>query len=304
MSNKIAYPVNSISEQHKILALPKAQHPLISVFNFDEIDYSNFDHSISPLLLNLYCISLKRNVQEKITYGQGYYDFDEGIMSFIGPHQITCNIERNQNPVGICVVFHPDLLYKHPLQQKIKQYGFFDYAVNEALHLSEKEEQKIVDIMMCIKEEITSSIDSYSENVIISQLELLLNYSDRYYNRQFLTRKKVSHDLLSKLELLLEDYFSTHKTLENGLPTVNYTAEQLGVSTHYLNDLLKHLTGITTQQHIHIKVIEQAKHLLSTTTMSVSETAYLLGFNYPQSFNKLFKNQTQKTPLEFRALFN
>ena len=202
------------------------------------------------------------------------------------------------------LVFHPDFLHGYPLAKKIKDYGFFSYAVNEALHLSDKEEQMITGVMQNLKDEIAAMIDNYTQDVVVSHLELLLNYSNRFYNRQFITRKKVSNDLLTKFEELLTAYFKQETEANDGLPTVQYISDKLFVSPNYLNDMLKSLTGQTTQQLIHNQVIEKAKELLSTTNLSVSEIAYQLGFEYPQSFNKLFKNKTKITPLEFRQSFN
>ncbi len=188
------------------------------------------------------------------------------------------------------------------MSKTIKNYGYFSYAVNEALHLSEKEEAMITTTMLNIEQEYRSGIDIYSQDVIVSHIELLLNYSNRFYNRQFITRKSASNDLLVKLDHLLTEYFDKH--LQSGLPTVHFISEQLNISSNYLSDLLRTLTGQSTQQHIHNKLIEKAKEILTTTSLSVSEIAYQLGFEYPQSFSKLFKSKTNVSPLEFRHSFN
>lgn len=182
------------------------------------------------------------------------------------------------------MLFHPDFLAGYPLAKKIKQYGFFSYSVNEALHLSDKEKETIISIFKNIDEELQNRIDDFSQDVIISQIETLLNYSNRFYKRQFITRKSVNNDLLQKLEEILDDYFSNEKSLMQGIPTVQYLAEILSISPSYLSDMLPSLT----QQHIHNKLIEKAKEKLSTTELSVSEIAYELGFEHPQSFSKLF----------------
>jgi AraC-like DNA-binding protein len=195
-------------------------------------------------------------------------------------------------------------LWNTPLAKTIRQYGYFDYSVNEALHLSEKEEATVTNIMQNIEQEYRSNIDNFSKNVMVSQIELLLNYSNRFYNRQFITRQKASSDLLVKLENLLAEYFDQQNDSQSGLPTVKYVSDKLNVSPNYLSDLLRTLTGQNAQQHIHNKLIEKAKEALSTTSLSVSEIAYRLGFEHAQSFNKLFKNKTNISPLEFRNSFN
>jgi len=189
------------------------------------------------------------------------------------------------------------------LAKTIKNYGFFSYAVNEALFLSEKEEETIVSVMRAILQEYRSNIDKYSQDVIVSHIEVLLNYSNRFYGRQFITRKYTSNDLLAQMESLLTDYFR-EKSLNKGLPTVQYVSEQLKVSPSYLSDMLRELTGQNAQQHIHNLLIEEAKELLSVTALSTSEIAYLLGFEYPQSFSRLFKQKTSLSPTDFRNSFN
>lgn len=302
MKKQTPHIVPSISEQHRVLALPKPFHPLVSVFKLEELDYAAALVDTPLLRVDLYCISLKRNVKGKIRYGQGTYDFDEGVMIFMAPNQIVSNVTADNKCDGWNVTFHPDLIRRHPLAKKIKEYGFFSYAVHEALHLSEKEEEAVVSIIQLLDQELRNSIDHYSENVIIGYLELLLSYADRFYNRQFVTRKVVNHDLLVRVEEILNDYFN--KSTSEGLPTVEYLAKQFNLSTGYFSDTLRSLTGLTAQQHIHEKMIEKAKEMLTTTSMSVGEIAYHFGFEYPQSFNKLFKNKTNKTPLQYKQAFN
>jgi AraC-like DNA-binding protein len=205
---------------------------------------------------------------------------------------------------GWWLVIHPDFLWNYPLAKRIKEYGYFSYAVNEALHLSVKEEVTVTGILEGIEQEYRTAIDDFSQNVIVSQLELLLNYADRYYHRQFITRKVANHDILNRLEALLEEYISSGKGQEQGLPSVQYLSQELHVSSHYLTDLLRKLTGQNTQQHIHDKLIEKAKEKLTTTNLSVSEIAYELGFEHPQSFSKLFKSKTNLSPLAFKHSFN
>lgn len=300
MKKQAPHIVHSISEQHRILALPKPVHPLVSVFNFEEMDHANADTRMAMLVLDMYCVSLKRNVTGKVRYGQGFYDFDEGIMFCTAPGQVMGNITDDHKPSGWCVVFHPDFIRRHPLGQRMKDYGFFDYAVNEALHLSEQEETQVVALMKMLREELSARIDAYSEDVIVAHLELLLSYAHRFYGRQFLTRKPVSSDVLVRFEKVLSDYFDTDRAVLEGLPTVSYLAGELNFSDNYLSDLLKSLTGQNAQQHIHRYVIGKAKELLTQTNLTVSEIGFQLGFEFPQSFSRLFKSKTSMTPLSYR----
>lgn len=304
MKKQTPHTVPSIYEQHRIMALPKPNHPLVSVFKLDDLNYEVADQSISDLRVELYCISLKRNVRGKIRYGRGTYDFDEGVMLFTAPGQVISGVSADNKCDGWNVSFHPDLIRRHPLAKKIKEYGFFSYDVHEALHLSEKEEEAMIAIFKLLEQELRNSIDHHSENVIISYIELLLSYADRFYNRQFVTRKVVNHDLLVRVEDVLTNYFNKDTPDKEGLPTVDYLAKQFNLSTGYFSDMLRSLTGLTAQQHIHEKMIEKAKEMLTGTSMSVGEIAYHFGFGYPQSFNKLFKNKTNQTPLQYRQSFN
>jgi len=298
------YIIHSISELHRIFELPKPVHPLVSMISLGDIKCT-IDENLKSVVYNFYSICIKKNFKGKLKYGQNYYDFDEGLMSFFGTGQvISTEVTDDMAVDGLWLVVHPDFLQNYPLGKAIKDYGFFSYAVNEALHLSEKEEAMIESIMRNIEQEYRSVIDHYSQDVIVSQIDLLLNYCNRFYNRQFITRKNANNDLLIKLEALLADYFNGNNVQEPGLPTVQYLSAQLNVSAPYLSDLLRNLTGQNTQQHIHNKLIEKAKEILSTTSLSVGEIAYQLGFEYPQSFNKLFKSKTNLSPLEFRQSFN
>lgn len=294
---------NSISELHQALGLPKPLHPLISL-----VDYSNIMVDTAELekgmLFNFYKISYKRNFNGKVKYGQSHYDFDEGGLSFISPNQVITALEGEADYGGYTLLVHPDFINSYPLGKNIKNYGFFSYSVAEALYLSEKEKQVIVGLFKNIEMELESAIDQISQDVLVSQVELLLNYSKRYYNRQFITRKSTSSDLLVRFESLLADYIDTGRPLANGLPAVDELAAALNVSAHYLSDMLRTLTGQNTQQHIHAKLIEKAKELLSASELSVAEVAYQLGFEHPQSFNRLFKSKTKLSPLNFRQALN
>jgi len=211
---------------------------------------------------------------------------------------------EQQDHTGWLLQIHPDFLWKTPLAKKIKQYGYFSYNVTEALHLSEKEEVLISGIMENIGQEYSASIDSFSQDIIIAHIELLLSYVERFYQRQFITRKIVNHKILTELESLLVGYFKDESLIQKGMPTVQFIAESLNISPNYLSRLLRSLTGQSTRQFIHDKVIEIAKEKLSTTDLSVNEIAYDLGFEHPQSFSKLFKNKTNVSPLQFRQSFN
>jgi AraC family transcriptional activator of pobA len=304
--NSTINEINSVSQFHLLCGLPKPLHPLVSIVNFEDFkwaeDNKDFWKHYSD---NLYTVSIKRGMTSKVQYGQTHYDFDDGVLMVTAPKQIF-SIEDLENVgnikiTGYKLIFHPDLILGYPLAKTIHNYGFFSYSNNKALFLSEKEEQIILNLFESIEQECQNNTDKFSQDVIIANIELLLVHIDRYYNRQFLTRKNISNDTLTKMEEVLNSYF------ENGndhLPTVQNIADELNLSPTYLSDLLKNLTGLTAQQHIHEKLIEKAKELLSTTNLSVSEIAYQLGFEFPQSFNKLFKKKTDLTPLKYKQSFN
>jgi AraC-like DNA-binding protein len=294
---------DSLSELHRLLGLPKPLHPMISLVE-NKNNTINLSKLPDTFVHDFYKISFKTKLTGKIKYGQGYYDFDEGGLLFKAPNQISANAEISQDHSGYTVLFHSDFFAGYPLAKKIKQYGFFSYAVNEALHLSDKEKVIVISIFKNMEEELNSTIDDFSQDVVISQIELLLNYSNRFYKRQFITRKAVNNSLLQKLEEILNDHFNDETLLKNSIPTVYSLAEKLNMSPGYLSDMLRSLTGQNTQQHIHNKLIEKAKEKLSATSLSVSEIAYELGFEHSQSFSKLFKAKTNQSPLEFRASFN
>ncbi|WP_265129552.1 helix-turn-helix domain-containing protein [Chryseobacterium oranimense] len=295
--------IKTISDYHKLMGLPGPQHPLISLINFKT--YPDFNHD-KPLHLfyDFYAVSVKRDFDAKMKYGQLEHDFDDGVMFFIAPGQVF-SIEpgtvTNAKHAGWTLLIHPDFFWNTPLAKGIKKYEFFDYKVNESLFISEKEEATIVSILENIDNEYNTNTDIFSQQIIISQIETLLNYSERFYQRQFITRKKANHQILGKFEEVLEFYFEGEVS---SLPTVQFVAGQLNLSSGYLNTVLKTITGLSTQQHIHEKLIIKAKIKLSTTELSVSEIAYELGFEHSQSFSKLFKNKTNQTPLEFRAGFH
>ncbi|HKI45169.1 MAG TPA: AraC family transcriptional regulator [Balneolales bacterium] len=305
MNNNQVLRIKTISELHRLRGLPKPEHPLISVINLESVEHGPGTEPVS-LVYDFYSIGLKRNCNAKFRYGQQEFDFDEGVMFFMSPHQVLTiqpGDDKEHQQTGWMLLIHPDFFWNTSLAKSIRQYEYFDYSVNEALFLSEKEETTIINIIRNIRQEYHSNIDKYSQDIIIAQLEVLFNYSDRFYHRQFITRKITNHQILERLEAILTEYFNGD-VFEKGLPTVHYIAGELNVSPNYLSSMLKVLTGQSTQQHIHNKLIEKAKERLSTTDLSVSQIAYELGFEHSQSFSKLFKRKTRLTPVEFRNSFS
>jgi AraC-like DNA-binding protein len=303
---KTPYHIKTIAEYHKLMDLSKPEHPLISVIKFENIIRQPNDCP-NTIIHNFYSIALKKNFTAKMIYGQQEFDFDEGVMHFMSPKQVlsiqASNAEEFKH-LGWLLLIHPDFLWNTALSKKIKQYEFFSYNVNEALHLSEKEEILVTDIIENIAKEYHTQIDRFSQDVILSQIDLLLTYSERFYQRQFITRKIANHRILNQLDAILSDYFKSDNLSDKGIPTVQYIADNLNVSANYLSKLLQLLTGQSTQKFIHDKLIDLAKEELSTTDLTVKEIAFKLGFEHPQSFNKLFKSKTKVSPLEFRQSFN
>lgn len=307
MNSPQLYRFHTITEYHRAAGLPNPAHPLISLVHMDDLTRPLAEGSFS-LIYDFYSISMKRVKNAKFKYGQQASDFDEGVLFFMSPGQVFgMEIEKGSvthRPEGWMILIHPDFLWNTPLAKSIKQYEFFGYSVYEALYLSDKEEAMLTTIAQNIEQEYHANIDRFSQSVIIAQLELMLTYSERFYQRQFITRKITSHEILAKLEDLLSDYFNSGDLAQKGLPSVTYIAENLNISPGYLSGLLKSLTGQNTQQHLHNKLIELAKEKLSTTSLTVSEIAYELGFEHLQSFSKLFKTKTSFSPMEFRHSFN
>jgi AraC-like DNA-binding protein len=297
----------TISEFHAFMQLPKPQHPLISVLDVGIVPHRDIEEPLT-MLLDFYAISVKRMQNVHVKYGQHSFDFNEGILSFMAPNQVfSITVADKAEAVeksGWVIYLHPDFIWNTPLAKTIKQYDFWDYSLHEGLFLSAKEEATILHLLLAIEQESTANIDRFSKQIIISHVESLLNYADRFYNRQFITREKANHQVLEQLETLLQDYFDRADVVERGLPTVRYVAENLHLSPKYLGNLLRVVTGQNTQQHIHAKLIAKAKERLSTTTLTVSEIAYELGFEHLPSFSKLFKAKTNLSPLEFRTSFN
>lgn len=301
---KATKQIRTISEYHRLRGFPEPAHPLISLVDLATVPP---EQSVPGVVINFYSICLKRSSNIKLKYGQQDYDFDSGVMFFMSPNQVfSLSANGNEAPTqsGWLLLIHPDFLWNTSLAKKIRQYEFFDYAVNEALFLSEKEESTVNGIIESIQQEYRSNIDKFSKQIIISHIETLLNYSNRFYNRQFITREKSGHEMLERLEKLLTDYFNDDNLASKGLPTVQLVANKLNVSSGYLGSVLRNITGRNTQQHIHDKLIEKAREKLSVTNLSISEIAYELGFEHSQSFSKLFKAKTNLSPGEFRKKFN
>lgn len=294
--------IKSISDLHAGLGFAKPKHPLISVIDASQV-------TISPevvgarIISDLYYIALK-DKSCGFEYGRNHYDFAEGVLMFTAPGQAT-KATKEMKPgetQGWMLYFHPDLIRQSHLGQQIDEYSFFGYDVHEALHLSEEEEKTLTDCIEKIRDEYEQRIDNHSQRVIVSNLELLLNYCLRFYERQFNTRSAQNKDVVSQFENLLKGYFESEEHLTEGIPAIQYFAERVHLSPHYLSDLLKKETGRAAKDHINDFVIDKAKNMLLGTTDSVSEIAYALGFNYPHYFTRLFKAKTGQTPVEYRTV--
>lgn len=296
--------INSISQIHQALGLPKPKHPLVSVIQVQDIEISTEFREVK-IILNLFQIALKKDSYGTLKYGRNSYDYQEGTLIFIAPGQVL-EYENEEptleEPAGWSLVFHPDLIRKSDLAEKIDRYSFFDYASNEALHISDDERTTIEELLDKIIREYSQNLDRYSQNLINSNIELLLDYCLRYYDRQFYTRTDLNQDVISKFERLLKVYYKESKEVDLGVPTLSHCANELNLSPNYLSDLLKKETGKSAQEHIHLFVIEKAKSKLLNSKKSISEIAYALGFEYPQHFSTLFKSKTGFSPREYRSL--
>ncbi len=300
-----AFTINSISQAHQAMGLPAPKHPLVSVVQTKDFD-TRLDFSGVRIINNLYQVTLKQLGCGNLLYGKNSYDYDEGTLVFTSPGQVT--IFEGEMPAesvadeGWILAFHPDLIRKSTLSAKMDSYSFFRYDVNEALHLSKEELGTIEDLLDKIVKEYSQNLDKHSQNLIISNIELLLDYCTRFYDRQFYTRTNLNSDIVSKFERLLKGYYQTELVFNLGIPNVQYLAKELNLSSNYLSDLLKKETGKTAQEHIHLFLIERAKNTLLNSNQSISEIGYSLGFEYPQHFSNLFKSKTGMSPSEFRNL--
>jgi AraC-like DNA-binding protein len=297
MKNKFV-ELKSISEAHKRFGYDKPRHPLISLVDFTKIK-PELIASDEFYQMSFYTISCK-HFEGVFKYGKSHYDFNDGTLIFTAPHQVISASHDLPMDAGWGLFFHPDLINGTSLAKKINGYTFFNYEANEALHISEDEQLILRDCVEKIKREYSQNIDKHTQRLIVSNIELLLNYCDRFYDRQFITRSQVNNDIVQRFEHLLNDYFTQEKLSEARLPDVKFFAEQLNLSPNYLSDLLNRYTGKTTQEHIHLKLVATAKSLLWSTEKSISEIAYELGFEYPSHFTKVFKTKTGLTPQQYR----
>lgn len=302
-AQSITHHFTSIARFMDHLCLPVPFHPLMALINYQETPI-RAGHPGDRILLDFYKISFKAYAQGQVKYGQRYYDFTSGGLAFLAPRQVITWVDPSPQSEGYALYFHPDLLRRYPLATRIRQYGFFSYATSEALHLSPQEKDIMVGIFNNIAQELRTPTDGFSQDVLVAQLDLLLTHSNRFYHRQFLTRKVAYDDLLARLEQILDDYFSNEEALSKGQPSVQYLADTLNLSPRYLSDMLRSLTGLSAQQHIQQALIEKAKQLLSASELSVAEIAYQLGFEHPQSFNRIFKKRTNLSPLAYRDSFH
>lgn len=294
----------SIPESHKAFGLPAPQHPLISLVHFNKDN--PFNTEMAPIydVLSFYKITFITRNKGRLKYGRNYYDYNEGSMLFLAPNQLVGSTDYNSETYCYILLIHPDFLLGSPLARKIKQYAYFSYSSNEALHLSDSEKEIILSVYRMMEQELNSRVDEFSQEVVIAHIELLLSYVNRFYKRQFITRKAVNNDILQKLEMILDYYLNDENSLVHGLPTVQYLSDQLNISPGYLSDVLRTVIGKNTQQYIREKLTEKAKERLISTDLTVGEIAYELGFEHPQSFSKMFRVQTGLSPMEFRNSFN
>lgn len=299
------YRIKNLDEVFKKFGIDPPKHPLVTVLDFSEISFPN-DVAPMNVVMEYYTVALKNEQLGSINYGRQYYDYQQDTLVFIAPEQAVtfgCMPDKTLDK-GVSLLFHPDLIRPFALFDKMNEYSFFGYQSNEALHVSQKEQEIILSIFDKITTELNSNFDDFSTEVIVTNIELLLNYSKRFYNRQFITRKSFNSGIVAKFERLLVDYFNDEDLENNGIPTVNYCADQLGLSPNYLSDMIKKNTDKSPLDHIHYHIIEKAKTHLKHSELSVSELAYQLGFEYPQYFSRLFKNKVGVTPTEYRNALN
>ena len=295
----IIFRVTSISELHSIAGFKKPKHPLISVIDYSKVNVANAPESAS-FICSFYTVNFKKNCH--FMYGRQPFDHQEGTLHCTAPEQIiTFDRKRDTgSSEGWGLYFHPELLRNSNLGKKIHEYSFFNYEVNEALHLSDEEKQTLFSILKQMENEYNTNIDHYSQELIISNIELFLNYCKRFYGRQFITRTNQNKDLIVKFENFLSEYFNSDKLKTSGIPSVKHCAEVMNLSANYFGDLLKSETGKNAQEHIHYFLLEKAKNLLVSSEKGINEIAYILGFEYPQNFSKLFKKKVGVSPTDFR----
>ena len=295
--------LQSIADLLKLFNLGNSLHPLVTVLDFSQV--SEHVNQNSKIITDFYSIMFKNYCKNNIKYGRKAIDFQDGNLICIAPNQtieIDNEIGHKESMLGWGLFFHPDLIRTTSLNDKLKSYSFFNYEVSEALHLSDKEKNILFECVQKIQTELQENIDVHSQYIIVSSIELLLNYCSRFYGRQMITRSQTNKSIIAQIETILNNYFAETNLKEQGLPSVKYLAEKVNLSPSYLSDLLKKETGKNAQEHIHFYLIEEAKTYLINTDKNINEIAYSLGFEYPQYFNKLFKQKTGKTPLEYRNL--
>jgi AraC-like DNA-binding protein len=300
MMKNIAYRVQTISELHEIAGFEKPKHPLVTVIDYSKVDVNDGPESGS-FICSFYSVNFKKHCD--FIYGRQAFDHEEGTLLCTAPEQIiTFNRKKEaKSTEGWGLYFHPELIRNSAINKKIHEYSFFLYSENEALHLSEQEKHTLISILKQMEKEYNTNIDHYSHDLIISNIELLLNYCRRFYGRQFITRTNQNKDVIIRFEEFITDYFNSNKLKNNGIPTVKYCAGAMNFSTNYFSDLLKSETGKNTQEHIHFYLLEKAKTLLGNSSKSINDIAYELGFEYPQSFSKFFKNKVGVSPTLYRA---
>ena len=296
--------IESISHFNQLMGIPAPEHPLITVYEQEKREGLPAEYQNIRFTTEMYAILFKDNISGSLRYGRNAYDFQHGTLLFVSPGQVIefneeDDYDQNQ---GWVLVFHPDLIRKSTLGANIDEYTFFSYDVHEALHLSQKEQDFINEVVIQIKQEYSQNIDKHSQRLIISNLELLLNYCTRFYDRQFYTRTNFNKDFVSQFEHTLKAYFNSEKPIEMGIPSVSYFGREMNMSASYLSDLLKKETGKSIKSHINDFIIDKAKTTLLNSEDAVSEIAYQLGFEYPQSFTRLFKSKMGLSPLEYRTM--
>lgn len=295
------FHIKSISEVHRVFGFAKPLHPLISIIR--EWPETDFDFGNTKMTSDLYLLGMKGDVRGTFRYGRNSYDYEEGTLTFLAPNQVAkFDSEAETDRNGWNILFHPDLIRKSELGKTIHSYSFFNYEVNEALHVSDNEKKMLTELVDRIEIELQQNIDKHSQDLIVQNIETLLKYCHRYYDRQFYTRTNLNKDLVTHFEQYLEGYFSSEKLAVNGIPTIGQCGEAMHLSGSYLSDLLKVETGRSAKDHIHRFILEKAKTLLMNSSESVKEVAFSLGFEYPQHFSKLFKLKTGMSPSEYRNL--
>ncbi len=297
MSDQIIH-ITNLSQAHEMLGIDPPKHPLISIVQWENLTPPK-EKTLVKYMSDFYTVMLK-DADCGLQYGRNYYDFDQGLLTFIGPKQVFATTNENFSATGWMLVFHPDLIRQSNLGKNISNYSFFSYDVHEALHLSDKEEDILNDCIAKLEFELEQNIDAHSKNLLVSNIELLLNYCNRFYERQFHTRADSHSDVVTSVEKLIKDYYDDGKQLQEGTPTINYLANEVNLSANYLSDLLKKETGRNTKEHINHFVVDRAKTILLNSEDNVSEIAYDLGFNYPHYFSRMFKKETGMTPQKYR----